>query len=339
MTTEIADRLKDLFDDELSRLIRRVSDQPRVGEPEEGNHEIRSMVWKALVDLGALEADFAGEVRIAEILGTVLYQGPYLDTLAAAGLLFPASDNEPTADPERTTPVGASISDGAGWTVDGDQVTATRVISSAPEARAFVVCGPAEGEGWAAALLPADHPSVRMTRIESAGRGEDYRVSFEATPVTRWIDTSPWYDVNKRLRLRQAAYLVGVAQAALDHACAYARTRRQFGQPIGKFQSIAFRLSEMHVRIDSLRSLVHDPTGPDYAAANLASAAELAIDITTACMQIVGATAMVESNDAQLFYRKAGWEAVRLGTPAQMRLASMREEPLPLMGCQESTDI
>ena len=56
-------------------------------------------------------------------------------------------------------------------------------------------------------------------------------------------------------RLGIAACAVGVAQAALDTAVAYARERRQFGRPIAEFQGLRFMLADMATGVEAARSL------------------------------------------------------------------------------------
>lgn len=57
-------------------------------------------------------------------------------------------------------------------------------------------------------------------------------------------------------RIDVGAAVIGLAQAAFDAALDYAKTRVQFGQPIGKFQSIAYRLVDMATEIEAARQLV-----------------------------------------------------------------------------------
>src|SRR4051794_21152484 len=91
-------RFAQLFEDEeLTSSIRRMGEQPRAGTAAEVE-ELRQLVWSALTDLGAtrllLPERFGGEaagqqaaVMLAELLGSVLYQGPLLDTMTAAEAL------------------------------------------------------------------------------------------------------------------------------------------------------------------------------------------------------------------------------------------------------------
>ncbi|MBC7644101.1 MAG: acyl-CoA dehydrogenase family protein, partial [Thermoleophilia bacterium] len=56
-------------------------------------------------------------------------------------------------------------------------------------------------------------------------------------------------------RVGIASQAVGIAQAALDLATAYAKERRQFGKAISEFQGIAFKLADMLTRIEAARAL------------------------------------------------------------------------------------
>jgi len=58
-------------------------------------------------------------------------------------------------------------------------------------------------------------------------------------------------------RIAIAALSVGLAQACLDEALKYARIRKQFGQPIGKFQAIQFKLADMDMEIELARLMYY----------------------------------------------------------------------------------
>ena len=74
-------------------------------------------------------------------------------------------------------------------------------------------------------------------------------------------------------RLGMAAQAVGIAQSCLDESVAYAKERKQFGQPIGNFQGVSFMIAEMATEIEAARQLV-------YHAAELKDAGK---DATMAC--------------------------------------------------------
>jgi alkylation response protein AidB-like acyl-CoA dehydrogenase len=56
-------------------------------------------------------------------------------------------------------------------------------------------------------------------------------------------------------RVAIAAQALGVGQAALEEAIAYARTRQAFGQPIGNFQAIQFQLADIATELEAARML------------------------------------------------------------------------------------
>jgi alkylation response protein AidB-like acyl-CoA dehydrogenase len=66
------------------------------------------------------------------------------------------------------------------------------------------------------------------------------------------VDAYLWYE-----RLCLSAARTGAAQAAFDYALEYAKTRKQFGQTIGKFQAISHKLADMKVMLDVSRLLVY----------------------------------------------------------------------------------
>ncbi len=302
--------IEEFFDQDLAPMVRRMVDRPRsAGGESDDSNEIRAMVWEGLVKLGAL--DSPDTTRLAELLGMMLYQGPLLDTLTAREL-FPdvVVGHEPAA---------VSVSEQP-WTIreDGSVVARRTFVGFAADVDHLVVCG-TDATGIRVALVPTRHPSMSMRRFEEIGRGEEYGIELDGTPVTAWAPEPAWEAALAGARIRQAAYLVGLAQAALDHAVEYAKTRRQFGQPIGKSQSLAFRLSEMSMNIDATRLLVHDHDAATHAAANLAAASDLARTVTMQTMQVRGAVSMLDSDDAQLFLRKAAVESMRLGNSADLR--------------------
>jgi acyl-CoA dehydrogenase len=66
------------------------------------------------------------------------------------------------------------------------------------------------------------------------------------------VDTYLWYE-----RLCLSAARTGAATAAFEYALDYAKTRKQFGQAIGKFQAISHKLADMKVMLDVSRLLVY----------------------------------------------------------------------------------
>ncbi len=125
--------------------------------------------------------------------------------------------------------------------------------------------------------------------------------------------------------LAAAADLVGVAAAVLGRSVEHAKSRRQFGKPIGAFQGVKHALADNYLAVERARSLTYaaanrldDPaTTPAAAwtAAALAKAAagEAAVDCARTAVQVHGAIAQTWEHDTHLFLRRAWQAAAALG--------------------------
>jgi alkylation response protein AidB-like acyl-CoA dehydrogenase len=352
-------RFAQLFDEELTPSIRRMGEQPRTGAGTE-TEELRQLVWGALVDLGATRlllperhggeaAGQQGAVVLAEMLGNALYQGPLLDTMTATEVLAGTEEAggkllERIAE---GAPVVLAVRESGSDTptmagrieLAGGQVTARRrFVNYAADAEYLCVVGAEQGRP-VCVITARESPAVSMRRQQDTGRGELYDVTLQRAPVV----TAPtgfaqaWPAVLAAARLRQAAYLVGLCQAALALAVRRAGTRRQFGQTIGRFQAPALTLAAAATRIESACWLVRAPAwdadqGADIrlrSAQALAMAADLSRSTLAAAIQVHGAYGTTEQADIQLFYRRAAIERSWLGSPR-----ALRAEVVPLLLAQ-----
>jgi alkylation response protein AidB-like acyl-CoA dehydrogenase len=122
-----------------------------------------------------------------------------------------------------------------------------------------------------------------------------------------------------------AADLVGVAGAALSRSVEHAKSRRQFGKPIGAFQGIKHALADNYVSLERARSLTYAAAARlgdgDTAPADVWTAAALAkaaaSNAATACartaVQVHGALAQTWEHDMHLYVRHAWQGAATLG--------------------------
>jgi alkylation response protein AidB-like acyl-CoA dehydrogenase len=128
-------------------------------------------------------------------------------------------------------------------------------------------------------------------------------------------------EVAAAAEIRQAAYLLGLAEGARAEAARYADDRRQFGQALRSFQAVSFRLADTQARLQALRLLVAAAAeladaGLDASARAieaLALAAETTLDVCRTAMQLCGARALTGETALHRFARLARTEAVRLG--------------------------
>ncbi len=114
-------------------------------------------------------------------------------------------------------------------------------------------------------------------------------------------------------RVALAAGCVGLAQAALDAALEYAKSRTQFGQPIGKFQGVSFKLADMATEIELARLFVYkvawmaeqkERIAKEAAMAKL-FASEMATRIAHRALQIHGGYGYSKEFPLERYYRDA----------------------------------
>ena len=134
-------------------------------------------------------------------------------------------------------------------------------------------------------------------------------------------------------RMIAAAFAVGIARAAFEAARRYARERQQFGQPVGKFQTIAHRLVDMDTNIRAARLLTYqaawlaDGERPFVKEASQAKvfASEAASRIAAQALHIQGAYGYVMESPAQRYYRDTHVLEIGEGTSEVLRNMIARE--------------
>jgi alkylation response protein AidB-like acyl-CoA dehydrogenase len=114
-------------------------------------------------------------------------------------------------------------------------------------------------------------------------------------------------------RVALAAGCLGLAQAAFDHGLTYAKSRTQFGQPIGKFQGVSFKLADMATEIELSRLFVYkvawmadqkEKIAKEAAMAKL-YASEMATRVAHRALQIHGGYGFSKEFPLERFYRDA----------------------------------
>ncbi len=133
-------------------------------------------------------------------------------------------------------------------------------------------------------------------------------------------------------RLGISACAVGLAQSALDAALSYASERRQFGQPIARFQGIEFMLADLATKIEAGRSLyLRTAARKDAGKAYSAQAAmtklfctDMAMQVATDVVQIFGGAGYVEDFPVERYFREAKLLQIVEGTNQIQRVVIAR---------------
>ncbi len=229
-----------------------------------------------------------------------------------------------------------------GWVLNG----AKQFITNGKRAKVaivFAVTDPELGKkGISAFVVPTDTPGFRVLRMEhklgirasdTCAIGlEDCRVPGDALLGPRGKGLAIALSNLEGGRIGIAAQAVGIARAAFDAAVEYARTRRQFGRPIGEFGSIGDMLADMQTSIAAARLLTHHAArlkGAGIACLSEASqaklyASEMAERVCTKAIQIHGGYGYLEDYPVERFYRDARITQIYEGTSEIQRLLIAR---------------
>ncbi len=290
-------------------------------------------------------------VIVLEEMGAVLACAPYFSTVAlAANALLTSGD---AAAKKRLLPgiaAGETIATLA-WTEDegrfdlgGIRCQATRTAAGweVDGYKSFVVDGHTAGLLLVVAHAPAglslfavqpDAAGLRRTPLATMDQTrKQARLVFSGTPA-RLIGVAGGAEPGLRKALDLAAVAlaaeqVGGAQRCLDSAVAYAKTRLQFGRPIGSFQTIKSKCADMLLHVESARSAAYyagwaaaEDSGELPAVASLAKSccSEAYAHAAAENIQIHGGIGFTWEHDAHLYFKRAKSSEFLLGDPTYHR--------------------
>jgi alkylation response protein AidB-like acyl-CoA dehydrogenase len=264
----------------------------------------------ALQGLGAHPILAGGRAEVVDV---------WIPRVAAGEAVAAFALTEPDAGSDVAALALAAEPDGDGFRLSGEKV----FISNAPDADIYTVFArttpgagargitafavPGESEGLSGDAIPfiADHPIGRLHLDGVAVPAENVigEVDHGFGVAMRTLDL---------FRPSVGAAAVGMAQAALDAAVAYAAEREAFGGPLSALQGVSHQLADVATRVQASRLLVHSaaaahdagitPTTEAAAMAKLfaTETAMLAIDVA---IQVHGARALERGHLLEHLYR------------------------------------
>lgn len=273
--------------------------------------------------------------------GTKEQQAEHLPAMLGGGLLGAYCLSEPASGSDAASLRTKAVRDGDDWVVTGTKAWIThggvadfctllaRTGGDGPRGiTAFLV--PGDAEGLSAALperkmgmkgSPTAQLNFDGVRVPDARRigeeGQGFAIALSA------LDSG---------RLGIAACAVGVAQAALDEAVAYATGRKQFGRPIADFQGLRFMLADMATRIEAGRALylsaarLRDAGRPFSREAAMAKlfCTDAAMSVTTDAVQVLGGYGYTQDFPAERYMREAKVLQIVEGTNQIQRMVIAR---------------
>ncbi len=265
----------------------------------------------ALQGLGSHPILVAGTPEVADV---------WIPRVAAGEAVAAFVLTEPNAGSDAASLTLDAEPDGNGYRLTGDKI----FISNAPEADIYTVfartTAGAGARGITAFAVPRDSPGLSGTAIEFVADHPIGRLRFDgvAVPASHIVgEVDHGFGVAMRtldlFRPSVGAAAVGMAQAALDAAVAYALERQAFGHPLSALQGVSHQLADVATRVQASRLLVHAAAAahdagitPITEAAAMAKlfATETAAAAVDVAIQVHGARALERGHLLEHLYRE-----------------------------------
>jgi alkylation response protein AidB-like acyl-CoA dehydrogenase len=274
--------------------------------------------------------------------GTEEQRSRFVPALARGEALGAFALTEPGAGSDAGSLRTTAVEDGDGWRINGTKQWCT----NGSHASTFLVFARTDPETDGARGVSAfvlDASQVEVTREEEklglhSSSTADLRIDDARVGSDRLLhqERKGFVVAMATLdggRIGIAAQAVGIAQAALDTARAYALEREQFGHRIADFQAIRFTLADMATEIAAARQLMlraawlkqaGQPHGSEGAMAKL-FASRVAVKASQDAIQVLGGYGYTREFPAERYYRDAKITEIYEGTSEIQRIVISRE--------------
>jgi alkylation response protein AidB-like acyl-CoA dehydrogenase/AcrR family transcriptional regulator len=283
------------------------------------------------------------------LAGSAELKQRYLPPVAHGEAMFSYALSEPEAGSDAAAMSTRAVRNGENYILNGTK----RWITNAGVSRYYTVMAvtdpSAGGSGISAFVVESDDPGFSFGAPEHklGIKGSPTReLYFDdcAIPAGRLIgaEGSGFRIALATLdhtRITIAAQALGIAQGALDCATGYVKQRRQFGQPVADFQGVQFMLADAAMRVEAARQLTYAAAAKSERAMNgdrssdltfVSSAAkcfasDVAMDVTTDAVQLLGGYGYVKDYPVERMMRDAKITQIYEGTNQIQRVVMARQ--------------
>jgi alkylation response protein AidB-like acyl-CoA dehydrogenase len=211
----------------------------------------------------------------------------------------------------------------------------------------FLLVGARDGAGEVWFVVDASQAAVTpLSGLDATRRPAEVALDAVSVPASRLLTGLTLAEARLLAGVVVAAEATGLAGWALDTATSYAKTREQFGRPIGAFQAVKHVCADMLVRAEQASATVWDgaraldePPSParDLAAAVAVSVAvDAAVENAKACLQVLGGIGYTWEHDAHVVLKRALSLRALVGDPALWRA---HVADLALAGARRTLDL
>ncbi|WP_405538717.1 acyl-CoA dehydrogenase family protein [Streptomyces sp. NBC_00075] len=273
--------------------------------------------------------------------GTKEQQAEHLPAMLGGGLLGAYCLSEPASGSDAASLRTKAVRDGDEWVLTGTKAWITHG-GIADFYTVMARTGEEGPRGITAFLAPGDAAGLNASAPER-------KMGMKGSPTAQINFDGVRLDAGRRIgeegqgfaialsaldsgRLGIAACAIGLAQAALDEAVAYATGRRQFGRPISDFQGLRFLLADMATQIEAGRALylaaarLRDAGRPFAKQAAMAKllCTDAAMKVTTDAVQVLGGYGYTADFPVERYMREAKVLQIVEGTNQIQRMVIAR---------------
>ncbi len=269
----------------------------------------------------------------------------YLPPVARGEAMFSYGLSEREAGSDTAAMRTRARRDGEDWVLDGQKSW----ITNAGVSRYYTVMaltdpdGP-RGHNVSAFVVHADDPGFSLGALERklGIKGSPTReLHFDGCriPGDRMVG-APGEGLKIALRtldhtrITIGAQAIGIAAGALDFALGYVKERKQFGKAIAQFQGVQFMLADMAMKLEAARQLVYLAAAKSereeadlafFGAAAKCYASDVAMEITTDAVQLLGGYGYTKDYPVERMMRDAKITQIYEGTNQIQRLVMARQ--------------
>lgn len=317
----------------------------------EGDGQIGPQLWQHMAELGwmgiliqeeqgGMGLTFVDLGVILEEMGRALLPGPFISTVVLLGEAIRLAGSDDQREECLPKIASGGLKGTVAWaepeslydlehmasraTVSGDSLLleGTKLfVTDASEADlilfaakgrggpCLVLVQPGEGPVHVTPLVTADR-TVQLSEVAAAGA----RLATDALLGQAWDASGVLHQLMNRVNVAYALDMVGGGQRALEIGVEYAKTRVQFGRPIGAFQAIKHKCAECLMDVEGARSIAYYAAWAqdnDEREASLSASAakvfcaEMYRKVTKEVLQILGAVGFSWEHEMHLFLKRA----------------------------------
>ncbi|MDH7476762.1 MAG: acyl-CoA dehydrogenase family protein [Candidatus Bathyarchaeota archaeon] len=284
-----------------------------------------------------------GNLMVPDVLlrhGSEEQKEKYIPPLARGDKIAAAAFTEPEHGSDITRMDTTAVKHGNEWVINGDK----QFITNAPIADTFIILCQTDPNatpshrGQSLFLAEKGMPGLEATKLHGKMGIKPCVTGSLSLSDLKVPETNLVGELNKGFyyalelfdgtRITVAAQAVGMAQGAFERALNYAKSRKQFGQPLINFQGVSFKLAEMAMKIEAARLMtykaawLYDKEKPNPMATSMAKAyaSRVAMEVTDEAIQIFGGYGYLADYHVERFHRCAKITEIYEGTSEIQKL-------------------